>query len=322
MASPVLAGFNRGGTIGVEYLGVVFSSILYGVSCLQTFQYSRSVKARSDVWWIKAMVLILFTLDTIHEAFLIHIPYHYLITHYDEPESLLKDIWSIPFSVIIHSLIAFITNSFFVYRIWKLSVNKLVSAFCSASVVAAVAGALVYTVRFSLVQDIVKAEITLKSMGIVAISLTAAASVVISATMAYYLHANRTGFRHSDDVITKLTVLVVSTGSVTTFFSIVELISYVVAPDLLYVLMFEFIIGKLHVNSVLTCLNMRDLIRNLGDSNGISSIHLSRIRHESSAAAPKHERQQVVDLSPLVQSNVVDNSVKFHVSYISNASDA
>ncbi|KAI0047428.1 hypothetical protein FA95DRAFT_1606123 [Auriscalpium vulgare] len=335
MAPSVLAAFNRGGTIGVEYLGVVFSSILYGVSCLQMFQYFRSEKARSDVWWIKAMVVILFAFDTTHEAFVIHVSYHYLITNYDDPEALLKNIWSIPFSVTIHAIIAFVTNCFFVYRIWKLSANKFVSAFCvsdtstaslpahlnlasqSATGVAGLVSSLVFTIQFYLVQDLVEAITTLKffqSTGILSVSLSAAAGVLRSATLTFYLHTNRTGFRHSNDVITKLSMLVLGTGTVTTLFLIAELISYVAAPDLLYVLLFEFVTSKLYVNSVLTCLNMREHIRNLSD-HGVNSIHLSRIRHEGS----KHERQQVVNLSSSpMQSNPVDPSIKFQNSYSSS----
>ncbi|KAI0040066.1 hypothetical protein FA95DRAFT_928202 [Auriscalpium vulgare] len=313
--------FNRGGTIGVEYFGVIFSTILYGVTCIQTFHYFRSVKAGSDVWWIRAMVITLFVLDTTHEAFLIHVPYHYLITHYGDPEALLKNIWTIPFSIVISSSVAFVTNSFFVYRIWKLSSSKVVSAFCFVGAVAELAGSLVYNARLYLNEDMVKAEVSLKATGLIAISIAAASNVVISATMIFYLHGSRTGVRRSDSVITKLIVLVVSTGTATTVFLFADLISYFIAPDLLYVLMFEFMIGKLYVNSVLTCLNMRDYVNNTLSDKSANAVHLPRIDHGSSqgSSAPKSECQQILNLSPSMQANPGDSGVKFE-SYSFNSS--
>ncbi|KAI0042901.1 hypothetical protein FA95DRAFT_1609820 [Auriscalpium vulgare] len=302
--------FNRGGTIGVEYLGVIFSSILYGVTCIQTFQYFRSVKGGSDVWWVRAMVLALFTLDTTHEAFLIHVPYEQLITHYADPSALLKTIWSIPFAIVISAIIAFIANSFFVYRIYKLSSSKLVTLFSFVCAVAEFAGATAYAIRLYLNKNFVTAEVTLKSTGLAAAAIAVGANVVISGAMAFYLYASRTGVGRSDSVITKLIVLVVSTGTATTVALTADLIAYIIAPDLLYVLMFEFMVGKLFVNSVLTCLNLRDHINNTLSEKSANTIHLSRIGHESSA--PTSERAQIVNLSPSMQTDpTIESRYKF-----------
>ncbi|TBU47723.1 hypothetical protein BD309DRAFT_855387 [Dichomitus squalens] len=52
----LLAQINKGGTIGVGYLGVVASSMVYGVTCIQTFQYYRSERAKTDGFWLHGIV--------------------------------------------------------------------------------------------------------------------------------------------------------------------------------------------------------------------------------------------------------------------------
>ncbi|KAI0043402.1 hypothetical protein FA95DRAFT_1609435 [Auriscalpium vulgare] len=42
-------------TLGIYYMGIVFSSMLYGLTCLQAFIYF--VSASRDPWRLKALAL-------------------------------------------------------------------------------------------------------------------------------------------------------------------------------------------------------------------------------------------------------------------------
>ncbi|OJT10973.1 hypothetical protein TRAPUB_12512 [Trametes pubescens] len=83
---------------------------------------------------------------------------------------------------------------------------------------------------------------------------------MISFSLAYYLHTRRTGLRQSNDIITKLIGLSVTTGLLIAAFNIADLIAYVTADKNLYVLFFNFMLGKLYANSLLTSLNSRGYI--------------------------------------------------------------
>ncbi|CDO69091.1 hypothetical protein BN946_scf184992.g40 [Trametes cinnabarina] len=83
---------------------------------------------------------------------------------------------------------------------------------------------------------------------------------MLSFTLAFYLNAHRTGLRKSNDVITKLILLTVTTGMLTTLFNIADLIAYITHPDNLYVLCFNFMLGKLYANALLTSLNSREYV--------------------------------------------------------------
>ena len=78
-AALILASIDKGATIGVAYLGVAISAMyvssivdiesvgsrsscrIYGVTCIQTFQYYRSEKARADMTFLRFIVCV-FTL--------------------------------------------------------------------------------------------------------------------------------------------------------------------------------------------------------------------------------------------------------------------
>ncbi|TBU39975.1 hypothetical protein BD309DRAFT_378812 [Dichomitus squalens] len=100
-AALVLSKINRGGTIGVVKIGVAFSAMVYGVTCIGTFQYYRSAKSREDSWFIKTLVPMLWFLDSLHQALVMHIAYFYLVTNYANPMALLEAVWSIPSTIIV-----------------------------------------------------------------------------------------------------------------------------------------------------------------------------------------------------------------------------
>ncbi|THG96328.1 hypothetical protein EW026_g5478 [Hermanssonia centrifuga] len=53
-------------------------------------------------------------------------------------------------------------------------------------------------------------------------------------------------------MITKLIALTITTGMLTSCFAIADLIAYLVAPQYLYMLFINFMIGKLYINTLLT----------------------------------------------------------------------
>ncbi|EIW59857.1 uncharacterized protein TRAVEDRAFT_47158 [Trametes versicolor FP-101664 SS1] len=145
MATSIFKEFTLGGTLGVTLLGACVSSMLYGVTCLQTFTYYRSKKAKNDSCWL------------------------YIMTH-----------------------------------------------------------------------------------GIGGLSISVATEVTLSFSLAYLLHTHRTVYRRSNDMITKLITLTVTTGMLTTLTNLVDLIAYVTVHNNLYILFFNFLLGKLYANAILT----------------------------------------------------------------------
>ncbi|KAI0759696.1 hypothetical protein BD413DRAFT_722215 [Trametes elegans] len=158
MAALILSKISLGGTLGVMFLGVCVSSMLYGVTCLQTFMYYRSTKGKSDGSFFRTL-----------------------------------------------------------------------------------------------------------TQGIAGLSISVATELMISSSVAYYLYSRRTGLQRSNDIITKLIALTITTGMLTTLFNVADLIAYITARDDLYVLFFNFMLGKLYANSLLSSLNSREYLMGMAD---------------------------------------------------------
>ncbi|TBU53298.1 hypothetical protein BD310DRAFT_981196 [Dichomitus squalens] len=259
-ASLILSKINRGGTIGVVNIGVAMSAMVYGVTCIQTFQYYRSAKSKEDSLFIKALVPSLWFLDSVHQALVMHVSYFYLITNYANPAALLQAVWSIPSTIIVTGVIAFLADGFFLLRIWRLKRNMVITANCILATVAHLATNLPYPIRFLEFRSLVEAEAQLKATGTASLAVGAAANMVISGAMVWILSQEKATTRR---------------GPLTCIFEIAALVSYLAAPSLLYNLFFEIILGKLYVNAVLTALNSRAYVGKKWDGGvDISSISL------------------------------------------------
>ncbi|KAL1949721.1 hypothetical protein VTO73DRAFT_8602 [Trametes versicolor] len=262
-----LLGISLGDTLGVTFLGVCVSSMLYGVTCLQTFHYYRSAKAKTDSWSVWFMVAALLVFDSGHQAIVIHAVYNYLILDFANPIKVIEMVWSIPTEVVFNAILAIILNGFLTQRLFKVSKSITLTIIAATLSLANFGTNLAYAIRGYAFDNIFLAEIELRTQGIAGLSISVATECMISFSLAYYLHTRRTGLRQSNDIITKLIGLSVTTGLLIAAFNVADLIAYVTADKNLYVLFFNFMLGKLYANSLLTSLNSRGYILGvLGDS--------------------------------------------------------
>ncbi|TFY77363.1 hypothetical protein EWM64_g6648 [Hericium alpestre] len=79
-------------TFGAALIGLLFGAVLYGVTNLQTWLYFRHYD--KDPRALKALVLVLWFLDTLHLALCARTIYWYLVTNYSNPSALANNMWS------------------------------------------------------------------------------------------------------------------------------------------------------------------------------------------------------------------------------------
>ncbi|PIL23076.1 hypothetical protein GSI_14384 [Ganoderma sinense ZZ0214-1] len=285
---------HRGATIGVGYLGVVFTSVVYGITCIQSFQYYRSPRAKTDVPLIKFLVGGVWMLDTLQEVFAMHTFYFYLIENFDNPKGLLVPIWSIPAGILVNACVSFSVKMFFLMRIWKLSRNSYVTIIGAMVNAARLVMNLYYPIRsfFALNVNLMILEVRLKPYGSSSLALEVACDLLISICMAYYLQRERRNAlqrvdlpHRSGDMLSRLIILTVATGTLSTLIAMADLVAYLTSPDTFYVLFFNFLIAKLDANALLTSLNSREYVRDGSDPMSLSSIELSRKSVEPNRSA-------------------------------------
>nr|VWO95733.1 Spa2 [Ganoderma boninense] len=210
---------DLGSTLGVTFIGVAVSSMIYGCTCLQTFNYYRSSRAKADNAFLRALkqVALLLLCDTFHQILVLHATYHYLILGFAEPVTLSTTlIWSLPAEIIMNhrdresSLSCSTVGTMLI--MWAVSqhVYLAVCAVCAAFyifehgglttskallTVANIAVNLAYGIRGSLYHNLFEAAKALQIHGTIGLSISLATDLFISLSLCYYLHQSRTGLR-------------------------------------------------------------------------------------------------------------------------------
>ncbi|KAJ8090192.1 hypothetical protein PM082_018782 [Marasmius tenuissimus] len=258
-------------TFGAALVGVLIASIFYGVSVIQTYIYfvvkpSETPRERHDGWCMKSLVGSVFVFDTIHQIFICHTIYTYLVLDAGDPLALNTVVWSLLAEVLFNGLIGFLVQSFLTWRVWLLSKRNYWLTAPAFLLVLAEFGCIIAFGIKALVFVRTFADLaTMKWLSILVNALAAAGDVYITGSLSFLLHRSRTGFQRSDAIITKLIHFTVNTGLLTTCCAVGSLISILAAPTTFIYIAFFFTIGRLYANSLMCTLNARSYIRNSGD---------------------------------------------------------
>ncbi|KAM5541661.1 hypothetical protein V8D89_002820 [Ganoderma adspersum] len=287
--------------LGVGFLGVIASSIVYGITCIQTFQYYHSRRSKSDHASLRYLVFILWILDSVHESFAIQMFYFYLVENFNNPSAGDVALWSLPSCILVNGFIQLSVKTYYIMRIWRISHNPYLVVLCGVLNVVRFGLNMYYPARFfSLIPTGgTRSEIEnrLQVFGTTGLGLEALTGALISATGVYEMLKRRGSIRKSNDIIVRMVIITVATGTLSALFVTANFITYLAAPKTLYVLFFNFLIGKMDINALLTSLNGRKYI--VGDrTNPISLYDVSdsrgQIQMGSAADQPATQVKSVV----------------------------
>ncbi|KAK6980740.1 hypothetical protein R3P38DRAFT_3117833 [Favolaschia claudopus] len=301
--------------LGAWLLGVIFSAVLFGVTCLQIFLYFTKYGTRDSVF-LRTFVIFLFALDTVHLALVSHSIYHTVVTNFGDYVALQKA----PCTMV---------QLFYAARIYTISKKSLLLPILIAicSLTSFVLGALythkrsIRTGRCAIIQHVMLStafnwNIFFKAASGLVVYLTsglsfiAAGDLLISSTMIYLLFKSKTGFKRTNKAINTLVAYTVSSGAITTVFTIGDVITGSVWPSTLIQIPFFFIFVRLHCLSFMSILNSRDHIRQQLFAPGHAMIAIPSYQANSSfppegelaiAAELKTDRGPSSTLPPMVQ---------------------
>ncbi|KAG2031379.1 hypothetical protein BDR03DRAFT_1030460 [Suillus americanus] len=211
-----------------HFIGVIISSMFYGFTLAQTWRYFHTYP--KDRWSTKALVAFLWALDTAQLALVATSIYQYTIVWQGGIATSSHISKTFEASMGITSIIAFLVQLTYVYRIWRLSFgNIMVTSFIALLALTALgsgAAMVVETVRDPLwdsthVSNLPASSFYLSSM---------ACDFLIAATQVYLFQRSRAGRGRLGGLITRLTVLVVNVGLITTIDVTLFLILFLVCP--------------------------------------------------------------------------------------------
>jgi len=117
------------------------------------------------------------------------------------------------------------------------------------------------------------------------LSVSSAVDILITGWLVYLFRRNRTGSGRFNDILDKLILYGLETGSLTCLGTIITMLLWVITPKNLIFLGLHFVIAKLYANSLLVTLNTRKHIQ-------------VRIGHSSCSCGQQKDHAPVVFLEP------------------------
>jgi len=271
-------------TIGAMFIGVLLAGIMYGASCAQLWLYMSQFPDDSQP--IKVIVVFVWVLDTVHQALVSHCVYTYIITHFAQVEYLDHVVWSLIAEVLVNGAIAIVVQSFYIYRIWRVSGrNTVLITPILVLTLGEFGSVLAYTVKAMPLRDFSELK-HLRSLSMTVNALAATTDLSIAGWLSYKLYRSRSGFQRSDHIIKKLIVFTVNTGALTSVCAVLSLITITIFPDTFIYICFFFSMGRLYSNSLLATLNARQMLR---DIPLVNETHLSLIDIPCTDVAPNRD---------------------------------
>ncbi|TFK69939.1 hypothetical protein BDN72DRAFT_575466 [Pluteus cervinus] len=284
------------GTLGMVFIGMSLSAVLFGAACVQTFIYATSSRGQEDKWFLKTVVYLVFVrltlgrlviriqltfalklLDTAHYVGVTMGMYRFFVTGYANP-ALLND--TSPSSGAFYDLVGtafsavlvFITQLFFAWRLWAFSLTisdhlkwLLVTVAVSGAFLTFGSAMAIDYLTFANARAGTSAFTSLGTAGPAwKMNLIGAITcdIVITFGMVLNLYRSRTGVRRTNECLNSLVALTLNTGLITVILAIVALISfYTLAPRVLLYIAIELTLPRCYANSLLATLNSRDYLR-------------------------------------------------------------
>ncbi|KAI9437006.1 hypothetical protein H4582DRAFT_374568 [Lactarius indigo] len=248
--------------LGAFFLGVIFSSILYGVTWLQVYSYF-SKHCKGDRLFLKCFVALLLILDTLQLALVVHGFYVAGVTNFGDYLADLRAPWSLKVQSLIGIILTCSVQQFYAWRIYHLSMGRIhVPIFIVILSLAELGLGIVYLVHCFQYPYFDQAKIQIPNTT-AGLSIQVACDLTITASMVYYLLTrHETVVKRANLAITTVLALYcINSGALTLVFAITCLATFVRFSHTLIYAPFFFILVRLYACAFMAVLNSRGRLR-------------------------------------------------------------
>ncbi|KAF9468722.1 hypothetical protein BDZ94DRAFT_1246111 [Collybia nuda] len=292
------------GTLGALLVCVLIAVALFGVICLQTYQYfSYYVK---DKLYIKILVGTIWCLEFTHTVVIVQALYNVVVTNFGTPSFITNQPITLNISVIFSGLINTGVQGFFAYRIKLISKRWLVPIICWSLLAVRLTCAIASSAVVIRVQ-IVGVTTNYKWLLTLLLVATAVGDLVVAVALAYFLSKGRRGFLQTTRVINYLILFSIETGVITSLIAIAVLIIFLTKPSSYAWIGMLLFLAKVYTNSLLLSLNNRKNLRS--DFVGYNDS-------EQLDSRPYRSRGITIEMSPMTIAapSPIDRKDTGHVS--------
>jgi hypothetical protein len=252
--------FSIDATYGAYFLSTILCAMLCGVSCMQTFSYfTRYVR---DDQWLKTIVAMIFTINVVQTALIVHGAYAYLVIHYGDSSmfEVVLPVSSVGF--LLSAIVSVCVQGIFVIKAHRLSETRsrmLPSLWIPLALFEL--GVAIYCVIKSFQSgNNVFFTATLKGAVVSYLAVMAVVNIAIAFFLAKYLrvlHRQAMTFALSE-MIQRLIIFSMLSGIWTALFALLDMITYLGFPNNAVYVLFDLPLCSLYCNTLLASLNSRD----------------------------------------------------------------
>ncbi|KAI0763310.1 hypothetical protein BD413DRAFT_211553 [Trametes elegans] len=254
------------GTIGAFLLGTFVSLILYGVMGLQMYRYSQLYPMDNPS--IKALVIAVMVLETVHTALPMHACYHYLVTNYFNIGAVTHGVWSINITSGIAAVITLFSQAFFARRVSLIGpVYKIVAIIALLLLLASDALSIVLVVQafdLNIIATFVDQTDALTSS---ALALASGADYLLSGAIIFALRQTRAGrARPGHTIFDVLTIYILHSGLLTGVVHGITAATAIAWPHKLIWAAMGLVAARMYAITLFAVLNSRKLLVSRGVS--------------------------------------------------------
>ncbi|KAF8816225.1 hypothetical protein BYT27DRAFT_7185043 [Phlegmacium glaucopus] len=243
-------------TLGALLVGGFVAVMFSGVVMVQCFVYFKHYPY--DLLAIKVLVSVVWFLDSSHTVFIILALWDHLIDNFGNFTRVDYVPWSLALTIAFTAILTFLVHLFFVYRIYKLSVNNLfISVPLAFLACARLCFACLTTAKMIILRSLARFIELYTWSFTLGLALSSLLDVLITGFLCYLLMKNHKQNSSMNHVLDTLMLYAFENGSLTCAATVVSLICWLTMHKNLIFMGLHFVISKFYANSLMASLNTR-----------------------------------------------------------------
>ncbi|KAJ3919519.1 hypothetical protein F5877DRAFT_66493 [Lentinula edodes] len=266
-------------TLGALFVGFAMACCIYGILLSQIYTYLANYPLDRPVY--KFIVLLILTLETVDQALIGQIYYHYGISNFSNPLTLIEgaQTWSFILQQTLGSVVGTIVKISFALRVWRFSQrNFWITGLIMVLAIGGLSLSIVFTVKSFMLPDVFSV-VRLRVLGTIALGVGVLTDIVTALALCYFLNKLRTGYRQSDSLVSSLIKYAINTGALTSVISVTTVVLYNLMPSNLIFIAVFFILSKLYAISFMATLNTRRVVRGRGTDKQNTTTNRTNMFH-------------------------------------------
>ncbi|KAG1719875.1 hypothetical protein EDB19DRAFT_1780539 [Suillus lakei] len=248
-------------TIGPAVVGSMIASYLFGCSTMQTYTYYKCFPGDRRIFQILVATVMMLTFA--HTVCIMYWTWTVSVAGCENPKSVTIFSSSRDANLILTPLISTLVQMFFIYRLFKLSGNKTVAAFCGILSILNLAGTLVDAIKALGITTDRTAQNARNWLTILTLVAAAVCDLVITIGLVYFLQRERRRSKvpQTHNIADRLTLWAIETGLATSMSAVLVIVFFcAMRSTFLWTAVYD-VLADVYTNSLLAALNSRKTTR-------------------------------------------------------------